>query len=203
MCNVVKGDLVEIITDDIAVGDEIAIGSEHFNVISQTDDTITMLAQYNLSTEYKQSTTVNRVTFSDSNGWEYTPGPKEIDIQIWSTNPKTYVNAYVEYLKTELEDDSVTGDLITLTELKGLGCTIPSAYEYVSSSSSRTCTNSPYKSWLINNQGWWSRSAYSDYACFVWYVSDDGYLNYYSYSGSYGVRPVITISKDTLKKLNS
>ena len=75
-----------------------------------------MLAQYNLGTDYRQSTTTNYVIFSDTDGWEYTPGPKEIDIQIWSTNPKTYVNAYVEYLKTELEDDSVTGDLITLKD---------------------------------------------------------------------------------------
>ena len=60
-----------------------------------------MLAQYNLGPDYKQSTTTEYVSFSDTDGWEYEPGPKEIDIQTWSTNPKTYVNSYVSYLKNE------------------------------------------------------------------------------------------------------
>ena len=57
-----------------------------------------MFARYNLGTDYKQSTTADVVTFADVDGWEFAPGPIEIDIQIWSTNPKIYIYAYVEYL---------------------------------------------------------------------------------------------------------
>ena len=157
-----------------------------------------MLAQYNLSTDYRQSTTVNKVAFSDGNGWDYTPGPKEIDIQTWSTYPKTYVNAYVEYLKTELGDDSVTGDLITLKELKTLGCRIQDDYTWTED---ETCYSSPYKSWLINGQYWWTRSADSTNASCVWYVYFQGFLSPDTYDIGFGVRPVITISKEALKNL--
>ena len=81
--NVVKGDCIECGEGYISIGTKISIGEEEFNVISQTDDTVTKLAQYNIGTDYRQSENENRVTFSDTGGWEYTPGPKEIDIQTW------------------------------------------------------------------------------------------------------------------------
>ena len=98
-------------------------------------------------------------------------------------------------------DDSVTGDLITLKELETLGCTVPSAYEWKSDSSAKTCTNSPYKSWLVNSQLWWTRSAFSTEWGFVWCANYKGSLDVYYYADGYGVRPVITISKETLKGL--
>jgi hypothetical protein len=112
-----SGDVAGPVENKLSIGDEIAIGDEKFNIINIGDDTITMLAQYNLGTDYRQSSAQKSVIFADKYGWEYTPGSKEIDIQTWSTNPKTYVNAYVEYLKEELGDDTVTGDLITLKDL--------------------------------------------------------------------------------------
>ena len=42
---------------ELEIGDVIGIDGEYFNIISQTDTTVTMLAQYNLGTDYKQSTT--------------------------------------------------------------------------------------------------------------------------------------------------
>ena len=193
--NVILGNLI-VDVDNLSTGDEIHISGEKFNVISQTDDTVTMLAQYNLGPDYRQSTTVNGVKFSDTPGWEYTPGPKEIDIQTWSTNPKTYVNNYVDYLKTELGDDSVTGNLITLKELQTLGCTINEVYSY---STALTCTNSSYKSWLINNQSWWTRSAHSLNMTVLWFIGSDGLLYNFDFIASHGVRPTITISKEALR----
>jgi hypothetical protein len=184
--NVEIGNCIGCGDDYIPIGTEIDLNGEKFNVISQKDHIVTMLAQYNLGTDYKQTTEANHVSFSDTDGWETEPGPKEIDIQKWSTNPKTYVNAYVEYLKTKLGDNSVTGDLITLTELEGLGCSTP------------ICSNSPYYSWLINGQHWWTCSARDEY---VRFVSSKGRLDGDYYSGIRGVRPVITISKETLKNL--
>ena len=83
------------------IGREIAIGEEKFNIISDNGDTITMLAQYNIGTENKQSRSHNGVFFSNSRGWEYTPGPKEIEIQQYDGETKTLLNNYVSYLETE------------------------------------------------------------------------------------------------------
>jgi hypothetical protein len=177
------------------IGNEITIANETFNIIRDNGDTITMLAQYNLGTNYKQNQTTKTVTFSSSYGWEYTPGPKEIDIQTWSNDPKTYVNEYVSYLINETGDSNLTCDLITLAELKSLGCTINDDY---SITWSETCKNSEHSSWLVNGQFWWTRSAYPYDSRYVWLVSETGslYLNdYYNYRS---VRPVITISKSSI-----
>ena len=195
-----SGDVGEPLEKQIAIGDEISIGDEKFNVISQTDTTVTMLAQYNLGTDYRQSTTTNYVIFSDIDvsGWEYTPGPKEIDIQTWSTNPKIYVNEYVSYLQGETGDTTLSGSLITLAELGNLGCTVPT--DYACGSGGWTCTGSEHSNWLINGQYWWTRSANSDYSFLIWLMYDDGSLYDSDYfSNGYGVRPVITISKSVLE----
>ena len=193
---VVKGNLI-VDVDKLTTGDEIHISGEKFNVISQTDDTITMLAQYTLGTDYKQSVVSNGIEFNDRSGWEYTPGPKEIDIQDWSTSPKMYVNAYVEILKESLGDDSISGDLITLKELKDLGCTISDDYSYIIG---LTCNASSYKAWLVNEQSWWTRSVGND--IHVWCVQEDGSLTTILLVANYsGIRPIITISKETLRNL--
>jgi hypothetical protein len=112
---------------------------------------------------------------------------------------KTLLNNYVSYLQTELGDTTISGDLITLTELKGLGCTINDDYSY---SYELNCAKSSYESWLVNDQNWWTRSALPINARHVWYVSYYGTLFTNTYNSvEYGVRPVITISKETLKNL--
>jgi hypothetical protein len=178
------------------IGEEVSIGSEKFNIISQTETTVTMFAQYNLGPNYIQDESENDVSFSNSNGWAYTPGPKEIDIQAFDGNAKTYLNEYVSYLKSQTGDDSLTGTLITLTDLKSLGCSINDDYTY---SSDNTCENSSHKLWLINEQLWWTRSAFSNKASIVMTVYNDGSISnsdFYYYG--LGIRPVITISKDAL-----
>ena len=162
-----------------------------------------MLASYVLGTDYRQtkSTTSGEygVSFASTYGWEYTPGPKEIDIQTWSTKPKTYVNEYVSYLQEETGDTSITGDLITLAELGTLSCTYPSDYSYVSAASERTCANSSNASWLVKGQHWWTRSALPDIYNIVWLVDTSGALNSNRcHATDYGVRPVITISKSEI-----
>ena len=189
------GEAAQSLKDNYGVGRLVVIGNEKFNVISETEDTITMLAQYNLGTNYRQSIFQTGVSFASTYGWGYTPGPKEIDIQTWTTNPKMYINEYVAYLKRETGVD-VSGDLITLSQLKSLGCDINDDY---SDDTTRTCINSGYKSWLINGQYWWTKSSAVGNAVYVWFVYNTGKLTYtsYDYSGN-GIRPVITISKDAL-----
>ena len=181
------------------VGDVVTIGKEGFHVIKDNGDTVTLFADYNLGTNYKQSTTANMVAFSKSSGWEYTPGPKEIDIQSYDGHAKTYVNNYVDYLKTETsarESDTLTGNLITVTELGELGCTISADYSDVTG---LTCANSANASWIVNGQYYWTCSAGTSRSDYVWNVSTSGDLFDNSYYKQFrGVRPVITISKSLI-----
>lgn len=183
------------------IGQEISIGDELFNVISDNGTTISMLAQYNLGTNYRQSKATNNVNFSNESGWEWTPRPKEIDIQTWSTNPKTYINAYVSYLKEVVSHNSLTGDLISLKQLSSLGCIIPTDYSW--DDNKRSCSNSLHKNWLINNQNSWTKSSNYDSVIWIMHFNKDIVKNLDTnyYYGSNGVRPVITISKEALEPI--
>ena len=76
----------------MSLGDTFHYGNEIFNVTDYSFSSVTMLAQNNLGTNYRQSPTANYVTFSNSNGWKYTPGPRDINIYSYEGNVKTYVN---------------------------------------------------------------------------------------------------------------
>lgn len=56
--------------DPLYIGREISIGEEKFNVISIDDDSVTMLARYNISnsTPYEQTDDEKWATFSDNEG---------------------------------------------------------------------------------------------------------------------------------------
>ena len=189
-----SGDVSELVKRIFKEGDEVSIGDEVFNVISTTDTTVTMLAQKNISdsSPYKQTDTSVYTTFSETSGWEYTPGPKEIDVQTWGGNVKTILNNYVSYLNTQY-GVSVTGDLITLSQLGDLGCTVPTDYAW--GSGGWKCTDSEHSNWLINGKYWWTRSTRSDNPYRMWIMRSTGFLYDEFYSSDYGVRPVITISK--------
>ena len=180
-----------------AVGNEVGIGNEKFNIISETDTAITMLAKYNLSTSYTQTEDYNYLSFSSHNGWVYTPGPKEIDVQSFDGNVKTYINEYVKYLKSLIGDENLKGDLISLTELKILGCTVEDDY---SDSGGLTCSGSSNFEWLYNGTKWWTKSVSAGYSDRVWRFSADGSLYLYFYGNTAGIRPVITVSKEVLNK---
>ena len=179
-------------------GNEIDIAGEKFNIISSTDTTVTLLAQYNLDNTYRQSETLNRVTFSESNGWEKVAGASEIDIQAYDGNVKTYVNEYVSFLKQETKDTTITGTLITLSDLKGLGCSIT---DDNSGEGIDTCANSEHSEWLLKGQMFWTRSVFYNSDTRIMGVVVDGtiYTGFYDGIGG-GVRPVITISKAALEE---
>jgi hypothetical protein len=189
--NVVKGININL----PKIGDEKTIAGEQFYVISVSDDTVTMLAQDALNSSYRQSTTATAVKVTNTNGWENTPGPKEIDIQSFDGPAQTYINEYVNYLRTTTGDTSITGNLITLNELKALGCTISDDYSY---NNSPNCNNSEYKSWIVKSYNWWTRSTFPKNNVAVWFVRTDGQLYYNGYTSSFAIRPTITVSIDTL-----
>lgn len=175
-------------------GTSITIENEEFNIIKDNGDTVTMLAANNLGSDFKQTSEEVAVAFSDTNGWEYYPGPKEINIQEYDGPVKTYVNGYETYLREVTGDDEVIVDLITLNQLKELGCSIPDDY----SGGQASCAGSDNVEWLINEHYWWTKSAAAGNHTGVWLVRPDGILQGYFYYGELSVRPVVTISKETL-----
>lgn len=183
---------------DFYVGQEIVIFDNYFNVI-ENDDTVSLLSLYSLDSNYRQNKdSYSKVAFSTSDGWEYYPGPKEIDIKTWSPSIYTYIDNYATYLKNETGDSSLTVDLITLSQLSNLGCTINDDYSYVDG---LNCANSSYKKWLISTYHWWTRSAASLewHSNQIWFVSSDSNLyTSYNYDVDRTVRPVVNISKNVL-----
>ena len=74
-----------------------------------------MLAQENLGTNYRQSTSKKGLSFANATGWEYTPDPREITIQETEGNAKNYINEYVNYLREETGDNTITGSINLIT----------------------------------------------------------------------------------------
>ena len=189
-----------------AVGREITLGPEKFNIISETDTTITMLASYNIGRDNRQSTVINNMSF-DGSGWEQVQSPAEVNIQQQTTNIKSIINNYVVYLKSEIGDENLTGDLISLQDLKKLGCTIPDDYyldiddDLDNSPIEYTCNTSPYADFLINSQSVWTKSVNSFASQEIWYLGTYGEVSAgYKIGALGGIRPTITISKEALRK---
>lgn len=194
----ISKELYLTLIDYYKTGREVTIGNEKFNVIKDNGTTITMLAQYNLGTDYRQSTYQSSITFSDSNGWDYGIPPKDIDVQSYDGDVKTYINAYVDFLKTETGNELITGDLISLYQLETLDFDLPDDWSTNNGIGITTSTNK-YKSWFINGQNWWTKAAGTTSDKTVYIISADGSISsgYYTSNGR-GVRPVITISKDAI-----
>ena len=92
---------------------------------------------------------------------------------------------YKTYLKNTLGKTSIDARLITYEEIIGLGC----------NRNSNSCESAPS---FVYSTNYWAASAYNGLC--VWFVESDGvYLNLsFDYSGFYGLRPVITISKSDI-----
>jgi hypothetical protein len=216
--NVVKGDLVEIITDDIDVGDEIAIAGEHFYVISNDGTNVTLLAKYNLevgsnciyNSRY-QCTAIENPSGIQSEkalgytqaGWKTTGNYGVVPFS--STNYwysggllEKYGSSYPAYVYDENASIKTYVDNYK-AYLEGLGVEVNSARlikqeELVNlgcDESEYTCTTSDYE-WLYTTT-YWSGSASSDSN--VWVVRSYGNFGGSDCSNSDydGVRPVIVI----------
>ena len=205
--NGVEIPLTSIVSGDLdTVGSEVCIKKECFYVISSTEDTVTMLAKYNLYVggSYDGSTWTaygaEATGKQDSTMLGYVAGQSirngttvfSSDTQK-GTNYSDYsgsiVEGYVNNYKTILESDYgvdvVEARLITKDELTSdeIGC----------SDNDYTCTRSAYP-WIYSTS-YCSGSAYgTDY---VWCVTSFGNFanRSYSYDNFFGVRPVIIISK--------
>ena len=193
--------------DPYKIGNEKCFGSECFYIISSTEETVTMLAKYNLYVggEYNSSWTAygeeatgkqnsnmlgyvrgqsirkGTTKFSNTNYWSSTVS--SYPAYVYDSNSTLY--SYVENYKTYLSTLGVTpieARLITYEELESLGC----------SGSDNSCSEAP--EWVYATT-YWSGSAF-DYD-YVWSVNSRGNFGRSPFDNVYGagVRPVIIISK--------
>ena len=220
-----NGRLINVVSGDgTNIGDEVCIKEECFYVISSTDNAITMLSKYNLYVGYeffgnnnykllsnptgKQDSSaigyyesfsdinyIGLVDFSSSNYW-VTGGfnKEELKNEYGSSFPtyvydnNSFIYSYVEYYKTYLKSLGVTASearLISYEELIELGCI----------AEENTCG---YTFDWVYSTSYWSGSAAYEYG--LWSVSTDSlfYEADYLWKDCWGIRPVITISRDYL-----
>ena len=173
-----------------AVGTEIELSGVKFNVISVDGDSLSLLSQ-----KYFRTTgdfdligdEISLVVFSSDSYWDYLPGAKEIDV-----SNSSYISAYFRYNKSLFIDvlgrENFSWDLISLKELRNLGCTISNDY---SEKNNLSCANSPYADWLVSDVSWWTKSASSSNQNNVWVVGENGVLTAVDCSTSNAIRPVI------------
>jgi surface protein len=193
--NIVKGKKVPIL---YYIGKEVNFGGENFYVIEDNGSTVKILSKYNLGTDYMQSENADGVAFSSDYGWANQPGPKEINIKEYNGAAKNFVANYTNYFKSLTANENISGNLLSLKELKKLGCTINDDY---SAGSELTCTNSIHKSWLLKGNGFWTHSAFPTDTTKVWVVLEDGNLDSLKANENYhGIRPTLKLTKQILEE---
>ena len=195
---------VVISGDYDTVGSEICIKEECFYVISSTEDTVTMLAKYNLLVGNSVDENRNVTPLSNPTGIQdetakgcvngstvcigTVPFAEDFDqlkgLTYEGSIVEGYVNNYVSYLES-LGINISDVRLITKDELEKLGC----------SSENFSCIEA--LSWVYSTH-YWTGIIYNSQ---FWGTEVDGVMGEYIGSRSYndnsyfGVRPVITISK--------
>ncbi len=175
------------------VGDEIALGNEHFYVISDNENTVTALARHNITLDNVpvQSDSAKTTTFSSSNYWVKSGNllSEYGDIYpsfVYDNNSKlySYVQNYETYLRS-LGYKSVLASLLSYEQAVSLGC----------DANSKSCSNAPN---FLTTSKYWLGSAGINTD--VYNIKTNGNFEYNLYLTllTYGIRPVITIDKNEL-----
>ena len=188
----------------LTIGDRYAKCEDAFYVTDVNNENVELLTAAPLTGEYRQagSDEYEDYVFFWGNGFGIPPWPRpsdtfDIDIRKYSSdNIIPYIDEYVDYLKNLTGDNTITGDLINLPRLLELGCDM----------TSHSCSTSPYVSWI--NLGvdkmWWTKTGIDwDYGN-VYSVREDNIFDTvtsFGHSEQASVRPIITISRDTLNSL--
>ena len=182
-----------------AVGDEFCLENECFNVIKDNGTTVDALAKQNVNTESnRQDSNANTLAFaeilnSDYGYWTDSSGKllskygTSYPANVFDSNSLLYepVQNYKTYLKNTLGKTSIDARLITLNELIGLGC----------NRSEQTCNSAP--SWVYSTDYWTAFANNNDSVLSV--RSYGGFVSVlFDFSGTCGLRPVITISKSDI-----
>ena len=172
-----------------SIGDEVQLGSEQFYVIGTFDEygkgtKVTLFAKYTLGPNYRQSTVINNVKFSNNKGW--TNPSVYIDIQGYDGPVKTYVNSYKTYLNSVTGNKIQDVSLISRYTLNSLGC-----------KSGGADSGGTYGKYILGGQPYWTRTSLTGSSSIIVVngtscSSLDANRKDYNLEVA-GVRPVVTI----------
>ena len=182
-----------------AVGEEFCLENECFYVIKDNGTTVDALAKQNVNTEtnrqdknandlaFAEMTNENYGYWTDSEGNLLSKYGTKCPANVFDSNSLLYapLENYKTYLKNTLGKTSVDARLITFEELIGLGC----------NSNKYSCKSAP--SWIYSTL-YWTASAVDNHGVWGTYSGGDIGSIHFAYSGGYGLRPVITISKSDI-----
>lgn len=196
----------------LSVGDEIALGDEHFYIIDTNEEKTTLFSKYNLDTtlnitEIKQAVNTNEypVAFSTTNYW-YDSTNAKINGKYGTSYRNNYIydeeysessgnNYSVAYYVKNYENSlnkmnmkTISSRLLDYRKLLELGCKEKADYY--------TCTNVSSNISFVYSTHYWLGNAGTVNALFRMSTTKDFYStnNYiYSQNDLYGVRPVIEI----------
>ena len=186
-------DEVAIVSKTYNIGETVRIGNEHFYVIKDATDKVTLLSKYNLNADGLQDTTgeTNPCAFSAASNYA------GVDLNNNATLRADTTSALYKAIQygARFEIDGVEGRLMTLGEVKELGgndystegCNT-NGYGFVSSVDGKSLNY-----WLATdfNGGGYLYSVHGSSLAGDWYDGED----YGAYSG---VRPVIEIPKSLI-----
>lgn len=186
------------------VGTEVMLGNEHFYVIGSNETDVTLLSKYNLKVGAKDTNNINTLYTSTDKGFNmqcrdclgYVSDVSSIksgtiaysnnsNLNYNNSLVKSYVDAYINNIRTYYNIDIKSSRLITLDELTNLGC--------INSSCNVAGVNDLSRSWLYSSSYWVDDYSGSN----VYTVRSDGVINTNNYSTNNvaGIRPVIVVSK--------
>ena len=195
-----------IISGDLeTVGSEVAIGDEHFYIISSDEDSVTMLAKYNLhvgnsvDSSWRPTLLENPTGIQDSSAiGSFDDNPvigvlKFSSSKYWgNASSGTYVYDsrstlynYVENYKVYLESYGAAVEearLIKVEELVALGC----------NSSSYSCKSAP--SWVYSTSYWTGNFFNENFVNSIFGGGSYIASSEYGYDIGHGIRPVITLT---------
>ena len=184
-----------------SIGDEFCLENECFYVIKDNDTTVDAFAKQNVNTESnRQDAKANTLAFAGdkNNGYGYwtdntsshnllSKYGTRYPVNVFDSNSLLYVPTqnYKNYLKNTLGKTSIDARLITYDELISLGC----------NSNKSSCESAP--SWVYSTFYWTASASYNRH---VWDLNSYGHFggDRFDISGTYGLRPVITISKSDI-----
>ena len=192
--------IAKLVSGDLdTIGSEVCVKDECFYVISSTDDTVTMLAKYNLyvgntvaangSISAIQNPTGKQSEMAKGIHWDENVNPifPWVGTTAFSNSSSAYSGSIVEGYVKDYKDYLITQGLtpidtrlITNDELKTLGCF------------SGSCSGAPK---FVYSTSYWTSTAFDSVNVFRLNSYSQNGHHRYSTNNYFGVRPVITISK--------
>ena len=178
------------------IGSLVTCGSDNFYILEKNNDSISILAKYNLDldTSRQSSDASDFISFSNNMYW-YSNGKLKENygsgfpayVYDEGSNLYKYVNEYNNYLVSKLKIKSATSTLISAQHAENMGCSIAES----------TCTNTP--SWFIGS--YWTGTAIDHDSMKI--MHGWSYLYDWAYWGDAGIRPLVTINLEDIKIKNN